>query len=393
MDELIVLRSFRDAVRDEDGTARERVRRGLHRSRRRRVSRVWIVVAVVLVGAAVVSSAFGWTLRLFDAIAGEPAPTSVRKAFAIRDAARPRQFPIFRESPAMEVVEEKAHAVLGLDTSAGRVIVWSAPTKGGGRCLMIDIVALRRSDGAPAAGGGCSPSPLPPEIPAVFGVSGTRIGDRYLELVRGEVSVGVASVELRYPDGRRETLPVFERFFLSELRDGMRPTVMITRDANGAEIKRRHASPPLRVGPGSIPKPVGPERELIRLETSAGYPLTFSLAPAEGGQVCQITRYRGSVGRTCGRDPRMRVAAKEAQVHPGLWNEAQDGKPLVSLSGVVGSEIARLEIHYVDGTTAQVPIHDQFVYFEIPPSHHEDRRFVLVGRDRRGVEISRRVVK
>jgi hypothetical protein len=56
-------------------------------------------------------------------------------------------------------------------------------------------------------------------------------------------------------------------------------------------------------------------------------------------------------------------------------------------------EISRLELRYADGTTVPVPITERFVYFEIPPAHHDDERFVLVGRNRGGAEIARRVVK
>jgi hypothetical protein len=147
-------------------------------------------------------------------------------------------------------------------------------------------------------------------------------------------------------------------------------------------------------GPEDTPKQIGPERVVIRLQTSTGHPLTLSLAPAEDGQVCQVTRYPGGgMGRSCGPDRRTQVGPAELSVHSGLWNEAEDGKPFVSLNGVVGADIARLELRYSDGTVAPIPISERFVYFEIPPAHHDDARFVLVGRDRNGVEIARRVVK
>jgi len=67
----------------------------------------------------------------------------------------------------------------------------------------------------------------------------TRVGDADLELINGRVSVGVASVELRYPDGGAETVPVFERHFLSEQLGDSRPTQIIARDAHGAELARK----------------------------------------------------------------------------------------------------------------------------------------------------------
>jgi hypothetical protein len=389
MDEIALLRSFRSAVPERDREVRDRVRRRVIR----RSIRVWVFAAAALIAVAAASSAFGLTNRLVQVVAGDPAPSSVRKAFGMRDRARPRELPIFRTSASMEVVEEQAHAVLGLESTAGLVVLWSAPTRGGGICWMIDIERERRADGAPNATGGCRPAPLPPKVPPVFGTSTTRIGDSSLELIQGEVSEGVTSVEFRYSDGTNATLPVFERFFLGELPKRMQPTLMITRNKNGDEVARQASPPPLRAAAGSIPEPVGPERVLIRLETSSGHPLTFSVAPANGGQICQITRYRGSIGKGCGPDPRTKIEPKELQIHSGLWNEAEDGKPLVSLSGVVGADIASLELRYRDGSVTQVSITERFVYYEIPPAHRGDARFVLLGRDRAGATIARRVIQ
>jgi hypothetical protein len=402
MDEIAVIRSFRSAVPERDDQARETVRRLLQQQRPRRrfapSRRVWILAAAALAAVVVASSAFGWTSRLIDAIAGEPAPSPVKRAFAVHNDARARQvMPLFRRSPLSDVIVEETHGVLGINTSVGPVIIWAAPTRGGGICWIVDIERMQRPNEVPNAGGGCNPTPLPPDVPLHYSVSGRRVGDRYLQLLEGRVSVGVASVELRYPDGRSETLPVFERFFLTELRGESRPNLLIARDSRGDETNRRKMDGPGMTsgipGPEGIPKQVGPERVVIRLETSTGHPLTLSLAPAEGGQQCQITRYRGGMGRGCGPDRRKRIRPNELSVMPGLWNEAEDRKPLVSLNGIVGADIARLELHYVDGTVAPVPITEQFVYFEIPPAHHDDARFVLVGRDGNGVEIAKRVIK
>lgn len=398
MDEIALVRSFRSAIPERDRVARERARRALRRGRSRRrlgpSRRVLILAAAVVAAVAVASSAFGWTSRLLDAIAGEPAPPPVREAFAVRNDARARQaIPIFRHSPTIDVIAEKTHGVMGINTSAGRVIIWAAPTKGGGTCWMIDIERLRRPGGVPNGGGGCGASPLPPDVPLHYGVQQTRVGDGFLQLLHGQVSVGVASVELRYPDGRAEILPVFERFFLSELRGDSRPSVMIVRDSRDAEIERREIRSRPPIGPAAVPKPVGPARAVIRLDTSSGHRYTFSLAPGENGQVCKIWRYRGGQGGpTCGSDLRRRVEPDEILITRFLWNEALDGKPLVGLEGVVGEDVARLEIRYTDGTVERVPVTERFVFFEIRPEHHKDEAFVLVGRAASGAELDRTVI-
>lgn len=397
MDELAALRTFRSEIPERDAAARAAVRRALRKPKRR--WRGWILAAAALAAVVAASSAFGWTSRLIDAIAGEPAPAPVKQAFELRNDARARQVMIFRGSAANDVIVERAHGVMALNTSMGRVFVWAAPTRGGGSCWMIEIERLRRADGAPNGPGSCQPTPLPAKIPLHYGVFGSRVGDRYLQLLEGQVSVGVASVELQYPDGSSETVAVFERFFLTELRGESPPTVLVARDSEGNVVERKDLDAGGRsstlgpVGPEAIPKQTGPELVVIRVETSTGHPLTLSLAPAEDGQLCTIERFRGSRSGTCGPDRRRRVRDDELSVHPGLWNEAGDGKPLVKLEGVVGSAIAELELRYSDGTSTRIPIVERFVLFEIPPAHHDDARFTLIGRDRGGAEIARRVLK
>ena len=405
MDEIAAVKLFRDEVPARDDDAREAVRRRIEtalahtnprlRSRAWRSRRLWVLVGAALLGAAIVSSALGWTGRLIDVIAGEPAPPRVKRAFAVQNEARARQLmPIFRSAASGNTVVERTHGVIGINSSAGSVVIWAAPTKGGGVCWLLDIERLRQPNGLPNGGAGCIPGPEEPSVPLTFGLRRTRVADDYLTLIEGRAGADVASIELQYADGEHETLPIFERFFLHEPRAGSRPTLLVARDRSGAEIKRQ----PIRSFEATRPRPRPPQalragRVLIRFETDWGFPLTFGVAPAENGQLCQTTRYRGAVAGTCGPDPRDRLAPDEIGIHPGLWNEAEDGKPLVTLNGAVGSAIARLELHYTDGTNVSVPITERFVLFEIPPARHKDERFVLVGRSRAGAEIARRTIK
>ena len=184
-------------------------------------------------------------------------------------------------------------------------------------------------------------------------------------------------------------LPLVEGFFLHEVRRGADPAVVVARDREGHELKRRQVRAPRLLAP-LMPQSTVPERVLFRLVTEAGHPLTFAIAPAAGGTVCQVTRYRGAVSRGCGHDQRERVAPDEISVRPALWNEHADGKPLVTLRGVVGANVAALELRYATGETIDVPVVERFVLFEIRPAHHDDEWFVLVARDRRGNVIAQR---
>lgn len=392
MDELAALRSFRNSVPPRDEIARERARRTLsermHEPRSWRSRRGWVLAAAVLIGVVAVSSALGWTNRLLTWVAGEPAPPEVMHGFAVQNEGRARALPIFRGSPANDVIAEKAHGVIGIESSMGRVIMWAAPTRGGGVCWMVDIERARR----PTGGASCSPTPFRRKTDLGYGVRRTRVGDRYLALVEGRVGAAIASVELRYADGVRRRLRVLEGFFLDELHGDSELTLVIGRDARGTEVARRKAGAPLRVGPEAVPKPVGPERAVIRHRSASGHHLTFSLAPGPNGWVCESTHYRGIVTGGCGPDLRNRVEPDEILITRFLFNEPPDGNPLVGLRGVVGEDVARLEIRYTDGTAERMPVFERFVFFEIRPEHHQDEAFVVVGLDAKGAELDRRVI-
>ena len=121
----------------------------------------WIALAAVVAGAAVATSALAWAGGLLDFVAGEPAPPPVRRTFELADEARERVLPIFRSGGGPEVIAERAHGVLAIDTSVGPVILWAAPARSGGACYILDIKASRLPDGRPNGGAGCSPRPLP----------------------------------------------------------------------------------------------------------------------------------------------------------------------------------------------------------------------------------------
>lgn len=403
MDELAALKRFRDQIPERDEAARAVAHRrvqatldelGARRGRpRRRARRVWAVAAAAVAAIVVVSSAFGWTHQLIDFIAGEPAPPRVKRAFALRNEARARAVSIFRESGVSDTLVEQARGVIGINSSVGPVRIWSAPTRGGGQCWLVEIERLRLPDGRPNGGLNCSPYPQPPKRVLEYTLHRTRVGNGYLEYIDGRVREDVTSVELRYESGLREELRVIGGFFLHELVDGAEPVLLIARGERGEEIERKEVRSiddwQSRLGmPGQ--EQVGSERTLIRLKTSIGATLTFALARADDGRLCQITR-GGGVGRTCGPDPRELVEPDEIAVHPGL--NAEGGEPLVTLSGVVGSNVARLELEYASGEVVPVRIVEQFVLVEVPPAHHKDERFVLIGRDAGGDAIARRVIK
>jgi hypothetical protein len=61
------------------------------------------------------------------------------------------------------------------------------------------------------------------------------------------------------------------------------------------------------------------------------------------------------------------------------------------VSGSVGPEVAKLELHHQDGYFVELPIVERFVLHGVPRARFEEgkRPNLLVARDRNGVEIAR----
>jgi hypothetical protein len=277
--------------------------------------------------------------------------------------------------------------VLAIETSVGPVYLWVAPTRGGGFCHLIDIEANTLPDGSPNLSGICRPQA--PRRAGLFlagpvhGATFTARGE--LRLLHGRVGAGVASVDIGFAGGDVATVRPVEGFFLRELADEEDPNVVIARDGNGAELERRSMPGP-RSFRRDLPFPIGPYRRVIEIETSAGYPLTFAVAPGTNGSVCERTIYRGAQAWGCGPGP-ARLEPHEVSVHPGLWNENEDGNPVALLEGSVGRAISRLEVWYRDGGAARVPIVEQHVLFELPRGRAPR---LLVGLDGNGAIVARR---
>jgi hypothetical protein len=387
MDEIAVVQAFRPAQAHDNraaATARRALRHAIDASRRRRLTRprVLVAAAVVIAGGATAAGASGLGDRVLDFVAGEPAPPPVQDLFDLQSR-RKAVVPWLAQDPRYHAIASKAEGVLAIETSVGPVYLWVAPTVGGGECHILDIAAL------PTLGGGlgCSPQLVRYDYVPRSGIRGTRVGDRYLRLLEGRVAPDVASVEVRFTNGEKATIPTAKGFFLRELTGDEEPKLLIARDEDGRELGRHWHRRPLLVGPAQMPKPTGPYRTLISIETSWGYPMTFSVAPGENGTVCTETRYRGMRAGSCGSP---RVDDDAIRVGLGVWNENEDGKPLVKLEGSVGRSIERLELRYRDGGRVEIPIVEGYVLFELP----KDRvPRMLVGFDAGGSIVARRPLR
>jgi hypothetical protein len=384
MDELATLQAFRPAPPPDPraaAVARRALRAGMRE--RTRVLRPRVLFAGALLAAAGVTaaSAFGLGERVRDFVAGEPAPRPVQQQFDLQSR-RKSVIPWMRQDPRFHAIASKAEGVLAIETSVGPVYLWVAPTVGGGECHLLDIAALPTLGGA----GGCSPLPVRYDYVPRSGIHETRVGNRYLRLLEGRVAPDVALIEVRFTNGEKATIPTAKGFFLRELTGDEEPKLLIARDNDGRELGR-HSHRRLFVGPSYMPKPTGPYRTVIEIETSWGYPMTFSVAPGASGTVCTETRYRGMRAGGCSR---RHVDDDAIRVGIGMWNETEDGKPIVKLEGSVGRSIERLELEYRDGSRAEVPVVEGYVLFELSRERAPKQ---LVGFGADGSVVARRVFR
>jgi hypothetical protein len=180
------------------------------RSRRRYAAALVLVVALCLAPAA-------WAIA--QAFEGKPAPPSVRFSFGhtIVGAHSLKELLALAEREP-EAVVSKAHGVIQLHTKYGRIDLWAAPARSGGKCFLI----AWQERGYPPIDVGCYPA-TPPTVggPFVHNLIWTsRDYDRlyYLHrtynLVNGRAYGGATSLRVTLSNHKTKTFPVVEGLFL-----------------------------------------------------------------------------------------------------------------------------------------------------------------------------------
>jgi hypothetical protein len=390
MDELQLIRDFRTEVAPADKetlrAARGRLLAHIDSAPRARSwPRVAVVVAALVAAGALTASG----MALYDFIAGEPPPPSVTRLI-VEESTAERIGPMF----AAPAIAQAAHGVAALETSRGRVLLWAAPTKGNAVCYFVEFERLSEQSGSPQGDANCGYRPPPttpaPTVPVLFVLHRATIDRSELAILVGWTNESIESVSLRSPEGEAQELPLFENFFIAEIpssrvpndsQDG-KPYELVATDLAGTELR----SAGITEFSGSIwrsrGKVTGPKRTVIDSTDSRGRPMRLSLIPIEGGEMCvEHTTQNGTSG-SCGPAPRVREGI---QVHPVLIES------MVYVSGSVGPEVAKLELHHQDGYVLQLPLVERFVFYDIPRDRFEDGRrpILLVARNRDGVEVAR----
>lgn len=402
MDELQAIRNFRGDVpawgEDARHAARSallshiaapsarfrRARRGFGHASSRRHPRSWprlaVVTAVLLLAGLTAASA----LAIYDFVVGEPAPTPIAEQLAEEGRADPI-IPFFAGIP--DVVAKSAHSVAAIKTSGGRAILWAVTAEPGPVCYFVEFETLTRRTGQPRGEAICG-TRLSSAVPVAYNVSRANVGRRQVVTVVGWVHDNVASVLLRAPDGTEREVALSERFFIAEVRvekagDGNSHT-LIAKDAAGATLQRielhlRSSNLPV------VPKSMGTKRTVIETRDSRGRPMSLTLVPVEGGRTC--LRFETANGMRVSCPPETRVE-EGIGVHPTLLGS------LVYFSGSVGPEVAKLELHYEDGSMRELPLVERFVLYDVPRERFAKgkRPTLLLARTADGAEVDRRTI-
>jgi hypothetical protein len=321
-----------------------------------------------------------------DFIAGEPAPLPVAERLVAEGTAE-RLTPFFTGRP--DVIADSAHSVAAIETSAGRAVLWAATPEPGPICYLVEFEALTTHSGEPRGDAKCG-TRLSAAVPTAIQLSRPLVDGRELAIVVGWTHESVASVVLRSPEGDESELPLSERFFMAEVPAERVPRdfregelyVVVARDRGGAELQRW----PVAGVPRPLffnPKLAGPKRTVVDTTDSRGRPMSLTLVPIEGDEMCIEVKTR--TGTRCSG---ARLAHQGINVHPTLMGS------MVFFSGSVGPEVAKLELHHQDGTALELPIFDRFVLHDVRRARFEKgkRPILLVARGRDGVEVDRRRV-
>jgi hypothetical protein len=381
MDELALLKDFRLEDASPDG-AREYARAALDvaAARGRFPSRRMLVGLAFVAAAVLAGAAYGIVHEL---IVGDPAPEEVREQPA-RFGHSAELIPVpHPDDPQLD----QARVAAVLDSSAGTVYLFASPNASG-LCASTWLEGDRGYQGRLNM-----PSVCGQRDQSFYGfgnedygiVAGHDLGKNPLRLFWGRAGDGVARVALRF-GARTVAVPLTGRWVIAEFPS--QPDEFLSYDAGGRVLERQkfHWS----TGHEPVYKPphqVTEEHQVARIRARGGSEeVTLLVARASDGGFCQIVRSdRTPTNSGCSV---ARPKAKEIGVAAMNFGGAPGG--ILLLVGPVGSDIAKLEVHYQDGRVANVPLSEGWALYEVENRDYVEGRRpeILAGRDASGREIA-----
>ena len=373
------------------------------RARRMRVRRAALLAAAVIAAALVTAPALGLHRIVVDWLEADPAPGRTQLQFLQLGVGAP---------PGMDpgVVPNSARKVAEVEHDGKVGVLWVAPTKRGGFCVLWTAFF----------GGGCIPdrASLATHIvrsrddvkPILLGLaySGDPTDGGIVQSFSGHLlEPKMERLVVSYADGEEAEVPVawvtppidagFYTYWIPKehRRPGRHMTALTALDDAGRILARQtfQLTPPqeverlVRLPDGEIaflPRKAIVERarKLIDFLSKSGVRVTLWVIPSTDGGRCYVFN-RGS---GC---PTMQVEAHPlgAGLHGG-------GRPVL-IAGEVRSDVATYELHYEDGVVERLRPIEGFILHEISERHYQrSHRLNLVrALDREGRELARLPVR
>jgi hypothetical protein len=274
-----------------------------------------------------------------------------------------------RQTP--ELLPHRARVAAALDSSLGRIYLFSVPTTSPELCGWTWIASKPTLEGA---------------------VCGPARGQSFYELesgsrlFSGHAGSAVQRVALRIA-GSEVDVPLVGRWFLAQLAAD--PTEFVSYDASGRVVERRPMGLPTRPPNAKQqrgPHRVGPLRTVIQIRSRDQHrPVRLEVARSSGGGTCIAVSSGKDRSAGCGGFGGGKIA-----VAPMQLGGAPGGIQL--LVGPVAPEIRRLDARYEDGRVVRLPLRDGFTLYEVVRADYRKGRrpALLVGRDRFGRVIATR---
>jgi hypothetical protein len=376
----------------------------------RRPVRLVLAIAIVLLLAVPLASAFGLGDWLLNVDNHSTVPPAVQKLFADVD-----QPPVTGNqgppSRGMEIIESSERLVAQIHTASGKTgSLYVADVKGGGWCM--DAI------GGPFNGGGCSRIPFARSASLIVqggvGMGAQARGQRFADTVTtiGRTrSATVTAIRVDYRDGTSGSIPLAPGgWFLYEvphahLAVGKVPYRFVALGANG-RVLGTVKDPVLLEQKQSAPhRPIASTiRELVRLPLGwRDADVVLSEARDQQGERCVRELNTRDLVQTqnwdCGAWVGTRATSSPVQKGPsplvsvGVGKRVWPGHPgWVYLDGWAVPPVASVELRYQDSQVVQIPLHDRYFVLVIPSRHWlpGHRPSYVVGRDASGKAVFRK---
>jgi len=376
-------------------------------------SRALLVAAAVMLMSGSLALAFGG--RMLHAFADKPAPPKVKTAF--RQMTKPL-YPLDGAPPAPKgslpgaIVKGSERQVASVRNSRGTIArLYIARTTRGRLCTL--------TVGWPFGGAGCwGPQPVVGAIGYVMNTATVRTPRSHTSYAHGitgrAMSARAVTVRLVYPDGTHSDLALVDGWFMFELpaAHSTAATGPVRADvlaASGARL-------------GTLDDPF----QFHRVNPHFTFPVPSSITlveraelPNAGGTVT-IWSGHDSAGHACFRHLRN----GKTQIFPAWdctapvgaygYSLPGNGKPLAHTpvfwqmagandgrrptgfgyaysAGWVAPQVARLTVRFQDGDASDIPLHDGYYLYVVPPANWPagHRPSILEARNARGAVVYR----